>query len=196
MPGALVLRAVLLLSFASLGGVAEAAQAWRLGGEVRVTVPVKPGGGFEAVSRAVAGSLAPSGARPVRLAGEVTLDLATIDTGIALRNRHLREKYLEVARGRGFDQAVLSEIAVTEAAGADFRGRSAFTATLMLHGVTRPVLGSVEIRGAGEGARVEAGFPLTLTEFGIEPPEYLGVGVANKVFVSVKLDAVPSGQPR
>ncbi len=69
------------------------------------------------------------------LTGEIVVDLATIDTGIALRNQHLRENYLEVAKGRGFDKAVLSEIRVHDADGEEFQGRTAFTGTLLLHGV-------------------------------------------------------------
>ncbi|HEY4997918.1 MAG TPA: YceI family protein, partial [Usitatibacter sp.] len=89
---------------------------WRLEhGDVRVTVPLKPGGAFEATSTAVAGTLALDVAKPVHLAGEVSLDLSTIDTGIALRNQHLRENYLEVAKGAGYDKAVLSDIHLADA---------------------------------------------------------------------------------
>jgi hypothetical protein len=33
---------------------------------------------------------------------------------------------------------------------------------------------------------------LTLTDFSIDPPEYLGVGVANKVMVRVQLVVAPA----
>ena len=42
--------------------------------------------------------------------GSLAVDLRTLDTGIGLRNEHLREKYLEVDKGPGFDTATLSEI--------------------------------------------------------------------------------------
>jgi polyisoprenoid-binding protein YceI len=174
------------------GAPPQATAAWfRIdSGEVRVSVPLRPGGAFEARSSALAGQLRPGGARPVLLGGEVALDLEAIDTGIELRNRHLRENYLEVSKGQGFDKAVLSEIRLAEADGEGFRGRSAFTAVLLLHGVKGPVGGSVEIRAAGAGGvRVEASFPLALTDFGIKPPEYMGVGVGNKVMVRVRLSA-------
>ena len=38
------------------------------------------------------------------------MDLRTLDTGIGLRNRHLRENYLEVDKAPGFETATLSEI--------------------------------------------------------------------------------------
>lgn len=186
--------AVALVGVVGLAGsVAPAAESsWRVEkGEVRVTVPLKPGGAFEAKSSSLSGTLTPGGSRPVKLAGEITLDLTTIDTGIGLRNQHLREKYLEVTKGPGFDHAVLSELAVNDAQGVDFDGRSAFSGTLLLHNVRQKVTGTAEIHRAGAGARADASFPLTLTDFGIEPPEYLGVGVGNKVIVRVQLTVLP-----
>jgi hypothetical protein len=127
--------------------------------------------------------------KPLPLTGEITVELVTIDTGIGLRNQHLREKYLEVAKGPPFDKAVLSEIRVNEAEGEDFQGQTGFTASLLLHGTSGPVAGTAEIRRADPGVRVVASFPLTLTDFGIVPPEYLGVGVANRLLVKVVFTA-------
>lgn len=166
---------------------------WKLEhGDVRVTVPLKPGGAFEANSTAVAGTLALDVAKPVHLAGEVSLDLSTIDTGIALRNQHLRENYLEVAKGAGYDKAVLSDIHLADADGESFAGSSAFTGTMLLHGVKHEVAGRVEVRTEGSSRHVRVEFPLNLTDFGVEPPEYLGVGVGSKLLVKVQLTAVPA----
>ena len=173
---------------------AAASSSWRIErGEVRIVVPLKPGGAFEAKTSSLSGTLIPGASKPLPLTGEISVELAKIDTGIALRNQHLREKYLEVAKGPGFDKAVLSEIRVNEAEGEDFQGRTGFTGTLLLHGVRRPVAGTGEIRREGSSVRVEASFPITLTDFGIVPPEYLGVGVANNVLVKVLLTATRAG---
>lgn len=162
-------------------------------GDIRITVPLKPGGAFEAKTRALSGSVTPGAGKPLPLAGMLSVDLASIDTGIALRNQHLREKYLEIAKGPGFERAVLSDLRLDDADGEQFQGRTGFQGALLLHGVKRPVSGSGEIRRVGAGVRVEAAFPLALTDFGIEPPEYLGVGVANRLLVKVELVAVPAG---
>lgn len=176
------------LAAASTAGAAP----WRVdGGSVRMLVGLRPGGSFEATASSLAGELTPGAARPLALAGSLSVDLSNIDTGIGLRNQHLREK-LEVARGRGYDRAVLSEIVLAEAAGEDFRGKTAFSGSLLLHGTSRPVSGKAEIRPEGPRVRVEAEFVLTLTDFGVEPPAYLGVGVTNKVVVRVSFVAVPS----
>jgi polyisoprenoid-binding protein YceI len=162
-------------------------------GEVKIEVPLKPGGAFEARTSSLTGSLTAGAARPLPLVGDLTVELATIDTGIGLRNRHLREKYLEVGKGPGFDKAIFSEIRVNDAEGEDFQGHTGFTGTLLLHGTRKVVAGAAEIRRSGSGVRVEATFPLTLTDFGIVPPEYLGVGVANRVLVKVSLTATRGG---
>ncbi len=191
--GIVVVSSSIALSL-SLAGVGQAAEApWHVArGEVRIVVPLKPGGAFEATSAALSGALTPGAGKPLPLTGELALDLSTIDTGIDLRNHHLRDKYLEVGRGRGFDKAALSEIVVSDAAGTDFQGKSGFSGTLLLHGVKKPVSGTVEFRRAGTAAQVDASFPLTLTDFSIEPPVYLGVGVANRVMVKVQLTAAPA----
>lgn len=177
--------------------VAADDQPWRVdSGDVRILVPLKPGGAFEAKTASLRGQLIPGSSRPLAVSGEIAVDLASIDTGISLRNRHLREKYLEVARGPGYDEAVLSDLVLAEADGTEFRGKTPFTARLLLHGVQRPVSGKSEIRSAAAGVRVDAEFLLILPDFGIEPPQYMGVGVTSRLVVRVSFDARPAEGPR
>lgn len=190
------LGAAIVLVLSGAGGWAAEAPAWQIDrGDVRVTVPLKPGGAFAATTTALAGTVrlpeSAAAAKPARLVGEITMDLTTIDTGIALRNQHLRENYLEVGKGAGFDKAVLSDIRLAAADGESFEGDTDFTANLLLHGVTKEVSGKAEVRREGGGRRVRAEFPLTLTDFGITPPLYLGVGVGNKLLVKVQFLATP-----
>jgi polyisoprenoid-binding protein YceI len=173
------------------------AASWRVErGEVRILVPLKPGGAFTATTPSLSGTLVLEPAMPARLTGEITMDLATIETGIGLRNQHLREKYLEIGKGTGFDKAVLSEIELKDAEGESFEGRTSFRAMLLLHGVKHAVSGTADIRRDGPGRRVQAEFPLDLTDFGMKAPEYLGVGVASKLLVRAQFSAMPADQPR
>jgi polyisoprenoid-binding protein YceI len=156
---------------------------------------LRPGGAFAATTPSLSGTLTLEGAKPAHLIGEVSMDLTTIDTGIALRNQHLKENYLEVAKGEGFNKAVLSDLHLTDASGETFDGTTGFTGTMLLHGVKRPVAGTVEIHAEGTSRRVRAEFPLVLTDFGVTPPEYLGVGVGSKLLVKVTLAATPVKLP-
>ena len=192
--GVLGIAAALAL-LASSGQAAEG-PSWRLErGDVKILVPLKPGGAFAATTPSLSGTLALEGAKPVRLLGEVSIDLATIDTGIALRNQHLKENYLEVSKGEGFNKAVLSDIQLADATGETFDGTSAFTGTMLLHGVKKPVAGTVEIHSEGTSRRVRAEFPLVLTDFAVSPPMYMGVGVGSRLLVKVSLLATPVRPP-
>jgi len=164
--------------------------AWRVGsGEVVVVCPLTVGGSFEAKTSSVSGQLAVDSAQPSRLTGELAVDLKTLDTGIGLRNTHMRENYLEVAKGDGFDRAVLSEI-VLKGDAATVTGATTFTATLLIHGTRKPVSGQANISRNGADARIDASFPVTLADFGIAEPRYLGVGVKDQVHVKVKFGSV------
>lgn len=185
-----LLTCVLLLHAATAPAADE--PGWRVErGDVQIIVPLRPGGAFTATTPSVSGTLALAPGTPARLTGELSMDLSTIETGIALRNQHLREKYLEVSKGKGFDRAVLSGIQLDDATEAAFEGRTRWTGALQLHGVTQRVSGTAEIRPEGAGRRVRSEFTVTLTDFAITPPEYLGVGVGGKLLVKVHFTAVP-----
>jgi polyisoprenoid-binding protein YceI len=188
--------ALALPALLATGGFAAEDPSWRLEkGEVKVLVPLTLGGAFAATTHALTGTLTLEGAKPARLVGDVSIDLSTIDTGIGLRNQHLRENYLEVARGEGYNKAVLSEIQLAQAGGETFDGTTPFTGTLLLHGVKRPVAGTAEIHSEGLSRRVRAEFPVELTEWAVKAPEYLGVGVGSRLLVKVNLIATPVKLP-
>ena len=157
--------------------------------DVKVTCPLTIGGSFDAKTKALAGSLTTSAAKPTALDGSLTVDLRTLDTGIGLRNDHLRAKYLEVDKAQGYDKAVLSEIELTGVNADAPDGKGSFSGSLMLHGVKKAVTGPVEVRKAGSGLRVKASFPVNLSEYEIPEPRYLGVGVKNTVQVEVTFTA-------
>lgn len=181
---------------ASTWAAAAAGPEWRIvRGEVRVVCPMTVGGSFEAKTAAVAGSLQEADPREASLEGGLAVDLRTLDTGIGLRNEHLREEYLEVGRGEGFDKAVLSDIRLAEVDPASFQGRTTFTGTFWVHGTKRPVAGQAEIRRDGASVRVDATFPLTIADFGIPKPQYLGIGVKDQVQVKASLVAMPVATP-
>lgn len=161
-----------------------AAGAWRIDrGEVSVKCPMTIGGSFDAKTTALTGVVTTKGASAID--GSIAVDLRTLDTGISLRNDHLREKYLEVDKGAGFDKAVLSDITLNGLSADAPDGKGTFSGWLTLHGVKKTVNGPVEVRKAGGTARVKASFPVSLPDYNIAEPRYLGVGVKNTVQVEV-----------
>lgn len=186
----------LLLLVASVGAAPAPATAWRVSqGEIRVLCPLTVGGSFEAKSVALTGAVSVAVPRPAAFDGELSVDLTTLDTGIGLRNEHMRGNYLEVGKGAGFDKAVISDIHLGDVDAESFSGRASFAGNLTLHGATAPVKGPAEIRREGASIRVEASFPLSLADFAIAKPQYLGIGVKSEVQVKVSFVAV-AGESR
>jgi polyisoprenoid-binding protein YceI len=168
-----------------VGATLAPANTWMVGqGDVRVTCPMTIGGSFEAKTTALTGSVA-GNASGLAFDGSLAVDLRTLDTGISLRNEHLRDNYLEVNNGPGFETATLSKIELKEFGPDAPEGKGSFTGSLTLHGVTQTVAGAVDVRQAGAGLRVKASFPVTLADYGIRKPRYLGIGVKDTVQVAV-----------
>ena len=181
-----------LLSPAIDGWAADVPSYRVLRGEVRIVCPLTVGGVFETKTTSISGTVGVADGSPAALSGELSVDLSTLDTGIALRNTHLREKYLEVARGAEFASAVISGVRLDKAGTSTFRGQTPFAGTLLLHGVRRPMAGQAEIRSEGNDVRVLASFPLHIDDYGIAAPRYLGVGVKNEVQVKISLLVTPA----
>jgi polyisoprenoid-binding protein YceI len=168
------------------GATLVAANTWKVGqGDVRVTCPMTIGGSFDAKTTALSGSVTASASGSPAFEGSLAVDLRTLDTGIGLRNEHLRENYLQVGKGPGFDTATLSEIDLKGFSPDAPEGKGSFTGSLTLHGVTRTITGAVDVRQAGAGLRVKASFPVNLPDYGILKPRYLGIGVKDTVQVDV-----------
>jgi polyisoprenoid-binding protein YceI len=169
-----------------VGATVVASDTWRPGqADVRVICAMTIGGSFDAKTTALSGSVTANASHSPAFDGSVAVDLRTLDSGISLRNEHLREKYLEVDKGPGYDQAVLSEIDLKGLNPEAPAGKGSFTGSLTLHGVKKTVTGTVDVRQAGDGLRVKASFPINLSDYNIAPPRYLGVGVKNTVQVEV-----------
>jgi polyisoprenoid-binding protein YceI len=158
-----------------------------MNGQVSVLCPLTIGGSFEARTKALSGQvgMVPDTSQP--LDGDLLVDLQTLETGIGLRDDHLRRKYLEVERGPTYSQARLRNIRVDK-----LSGKTPFHAVLLLHGQSKEVTGTADIKPEGDGYRLNASFPVRVSEFGIPEPTYLGVGVKDEVVVRVNLNASPA----
>ncbi len=186
------LRAALVAAVLGLAGIGLAgAESWRVAsGDVRVRCRLTVGGSFDAVTPVISGALGRTGPGAGSYAGEIRVDLDTLDTGIGLRNDHLRTQYLETERGAGFRRAVLSGIVLDEPLPARAgRHETRFSGTLTLHGVRQVVEGEAELRRRNGRMQVEAEFSLSLEAFDIPPPRYLGVGVRDAVEITIRFDA-------
>jgi len=176
-----------LLSLSGELGASGANSALRVTtGEVSVRCPLTIGGSFEAKTSAVTGEVSMGAGPQEPLTGDLSVDLQKLQTGIGLRDRHMKENYLEVKKGAEFSAARLEEIRVDA-----LEGQTSFRGMLMLHGQKREVTGTANIKPNGTGYRVEASFPIRISEFAIPEATYLGVGVRNEVQVKVNFTVAP-----
>lgn len=165
----------------------QAAPAWAVEeGDVRINCRLTVGGSFDATTSAISGRLVQATSGAASYTGELVIDLTSLDTGINLRDRHLRDTYLEVERGDNFATARLSGLQLEQAMPASAaRHKTEFSAELLLHGVRSPVAGEAELRQSASGVEVEASFAVSLPEFSIDSPRYLGIGVRDEVRITV-----------
>jgi polyisoprenoid-binding protein YceI len=105
-----------------------------------------------------------------------TVAMAQVTTGIALRDEHMRKNYVQVDQ---FPDAVLvvpkATLQVPGEVGASTTGDVAGFFTV--HGQTRDVLVSFEIKRDRSGLAVRGSFPFDVAQHGIQIPSYLGVTV-------------------
>jgi len=115
---------------------------------------------------------------------EVVVGLNSLHTGISLRDRHMKEKYLETGKYPTakfqVDKGQLRFPSDGHAVKANGTGK------LTLHGVTRNVQFAYTAKGTANDATVDGSAKIKMTDFGIEVPSYLGITVKPNVDISVE----------
>jgi polyisoprenoid-binding protein YceI len=107
----------------------------------------------------------------------VTVPLKNLDTKIDLRNRHMRDKYLEVGKYPNAELHVPK--GAVQGSGGTANGQ------LTLHGQTKPIAFSYTTKADGPATNVNGKLRLNMQDFGIEKPGYAGVSVKPDVDVNV-----------
>jgi len=194
-----MLRRVVNLSLiAALAAAALArAETWVVGEGSEVVFTSKaPMESFDGKTRKVAGRIvcaAEDLAGPLELRIEV--DLASLDTGIGMRNTHMRERHLEtdtypLAVFTGESVVAATEPALVPGRPVELTVRGVFE----LHGVARPRDIAARVTLAEDGTlAVEAGFPVSLADHAIDRPQFLVMKLADEQQVRVRLQARPEG---
>jgi polyisoprenoid-binding protein YceI len=112
----------------------------------------------------------------------VTVPLANLTTGIALRDRHMKEKYLEVPK---YPTAVLTIArSIMKWPAADGQAAADIAGTVTLHGQTHPVTVHYEVKSEGPSYKASGHFRVNMNDFGITVPSYLTVTVKPDVDVT------------
>lgn len=113
--------------------------------------------------------------------------LADLTTGIALRDRHMREKYLEVAKFPDVRLAVPLASLPNPAAGASTAGE--LKGTLSLHGKQREIPFKYEAScTVANVCTAKGSFTINIKEFDIVVPSYLGITLKPDVVVEAQFE--------
>jgi polyisoprenoid-binding protein YceI len=113
-----------------------------------------------------------------KVSGTLTFQLASLKTGIELRDSHMKDTYLEVEK-YPTTTLTLNDVVVPE----DLDGSFEFSGLLNLHGVEKEVRGEAELNADGQVVKMTAEVPIKLSDFGIAIPSYKGITVAEKVTI-------------
>lgn len=117
----------------------------------------------------------------------ITVGLASMETGIELRDKHMREKYLETGKWPTARLEIDKAKLELPAEGASVKSK--VTGTLDLHGTKKKVKVGYQIEKR-EGAYVVRGaLNLNMNDYGITVPNYVGVTVEPDVAVAVSFVA-------
>lgn len=132
------------------------------------------------------------------LSVHLEVDLASLDTGIARRNKHMRENHLETAK---YPKAIFEGISVHGPAGGKLEPGKPATfdveGTFSLHGVSRRLRISVEAtyepKAGGGRIAFHTAFPVALADYGISRPEFLFLKLSETQ--QVRVDGVAVAAP-
>jgi len=136
---------------------------------VSLAVELNPMGSFEATSEKLTGTV--KNVKGKLTAQNIVLDLTSLDSGIELRDKHMKEDYFQTKK---FPKAVL-----TKAVGKNGK----FAGILMIRSIKHKINGTYKI----SGKQLEAEFTTSMAAFKIKKASYMGVGVEDAIKVKVKL---------
>jgi polyisoprenoid-binding protein YceI len=113
------------------------------------------------------------------------VDLASLDTGIGLRNRHMRENYLETDK---FAYAsFLGRLTDVDLCGPDSSLVRA-SGTMSIHGVSNPFEVGCTLVPTSQGYRVQAAFVVRLSDYEIDVPSLMFMKISEDI--ALRLDFV------
>jgi polyisoprenoid-binding protein YceI len=120
------------------------------------------------------------------------VDLASLATGIGLRDRHMRDKYLEVGR---FPLATFEGRIVRSEPGPGSTYRVAAQGKLSVHGVSRDRELTCRVEPRATGYRALCDFQILLTDHDIQIPSVMFVKVANQIGLELDFSVGPGAAP-
>lgn len=109
--------------------------------------------------------------------GTFEVNLNDFDTGIALRNEHMKKQYLETDT-YPIAKFILDPIIIPK------DGKFNWSGNMTLHGVTKGIDGYAEVLNKV----IDVSFSIKMSDFKIKKAIYLGVGMDDKISIALNID--------
>lgn len=122
---------------------------------------------------------------------EATLPVTSLETGMGLRDKHMRKYIFTTGDGQLPDLKFSAEKAVCSKAAAR-RSTCELSGILAIRGTARPFTVVLKVSEDGNSFRAVGDSTVTLSTYGIERPSQLGVKTADEVKLSFDLTAQQS----
>ncbi len=124
---------------------------------------------------------------------EVSVRVESLDTGIALRDRHMRERVFQTTSGELPAVTFLAEEAGCPRVGE--RTRCTVDGSLSIRGTARPFSIDLDVVRDERGYRASGASIVRLSDYGIERPRKFGVITADEILLEIDLSSRASLPP-
>jgi polyisoprenoid-binding protein YceI len=124
-----------------------------------------------------------------KISGKAVFNLESLDTGIDLRNEHMKTRYLEVAKFPKAELEIKEIVLSKEFNPKSFQVSGPFKGILQLHGISRPVSGKINMKVDDDELEVECEYTLSIADFKIQRPSYANISMTDEVKVNAKATA-------
>ena len=120
-----------------------------------------------------------------------SVDLASLDTGIGLRNQHMRDSYLETGK---YPKATFQVQKLTPMFKGPVKPGQVLvykaTGPFTLHGKTLEKTIPVSVINGDKSVRIQSQFPVALADFGIPRPEMVMQKLSDNIYVNLDVKVV------
>jgi polyisoprenoid-binding protein YceI len=117
----------------------------------------------------------------------VVVSLKDLETGISLRDSHMREKYLEVEKFPDATLVVPVDQVKWPEDGKSSEGSA--KGTFSVHGVSKEVTFKYKVVASGDTYAIEGEAPVNFKDHGVSVPSYMGITVKPDIVVFSKFNA-------
>ena len=117
-----------------------------------------------------------------KLSGKIIVDISKLDSGIELRDTHLKDKYLHTEKFPLATLTIKDQMIPASSSSHKISGELTF------HNVTKPISFEAEVILESNVVKLKSDLSFLLTDYNVELPSFQGITAANKVKLNVEIE--------